>query len=108
MLFKTDSYSDYLYIHGLTVQLAEALAEMVHAKIRIECGFKEEEPKDKAAKKIEKKKLEVIKENYFPKAEDTPQPLTEEVEINESDELVEDIDASVSFYAERLKRHNNK
>ncbi len=44
MLFKTDSYSDYLYFHGLTVQLAEALAEMVHAKIRIECGFKEEEP----------------------------------------------------------------
>jgi len=55
-----------------------------------------------------KEKLEVIKENYFPKAEDTPQPLTEEVENNESDELVEDIDASVSFYAERLKRHNNK
>jgi len=55
-----------------------------------------------------KEKLEVIKENYFPKGEDTPQPLTEEVENNESDELVEDIDASVSFYAERLKRHNNK
>ena len=55
-----------------------------------------------------KEKLEVIKENYFPKAEDTPQPLTEEVENNESEELVEEIDASVSFYAERLKRHNNK
>tara|TARA_R100000278_G_scaffold106704_1_gene83277 strand:- start:22 stop:1122 length:1101 start_codon:yes stop_codon:yes gene_type:complete len=55
-----------------------------------------------------KEKLEVIKENYFPKGEDTPQPLTEEVENNESEELVEEIDASVSFYAERLKRHNNK
>ena len=54
-----------------------------------------------------KEKLEVIKENYFPKTEDTPQPLTEEVETNESEELVEEIDASVSFYAERLKRHNN-
>ena len=54
-----------------------------------------------------KEKLEVIKENYFPKGEDTPQPLTEEVENNESEELVEEIDASVSFYAERLKRHNN-
>jgi len=54
-----------------------------------------------------KEKLEVIKENYFPKTEDTPQPLTEEVENNESEELVEEIDASVSFYAERLKRHNN-
>ena len=55
-----------------------------------------------------KEKLEVIKENYFPKGEDTPQPLTEEVENNESDELVEDVDASVSFYANALKRHNNK
>ncbi len=55
-----------------------------------------------------KEKLEVIKENYFPKGEDTPQPLTEEVENNESDELVEEIDASVSFYANALKRHNNK
>jgi len=55
-----------------------------------------------------KEKLEVIKENYFPKGEDTPQPLTEEVENNESDELVEDVDPSVSFYANALKRHNNK
>ena len=54
-----------------------------------------------------KEKLEVIKENYFPKGEDTPQPLTEEVENNESEELVEEIDASVRFYAERLKRNNN-
>ncbi|KGF89562.1 methionine synthase [Prochlorococcus marinus] len=43
-LFKEDKYSDYLLFHGLTVQLAEALAEYVHALIRIECGFKAEEP----------------------------------------------------------------
>jgi len=43
-LFKEDKYSDYLLFHGLTVQLAEALAEYVHALIRIECGFKSEEP----------------------------------------------------------------
>ncbi len=43
-LFKDDRYSDYLIFHGLTVQLAEALAEYVHAKIRIECGFKNYEP----------------------------------------------------------------
>ncbi len=43
-LFKEDKYSDYLLFHGLTVQLAEALAEYVHALIRIECGFKTEEP----------------------------------------------------------------
>ncbi len=44
-LFDSDSYSDYLYFHGLSVQLAEALAELVHSKIRIECGFGHLEPK---------------------------------------------------------------
>ncbi len=43
-LFKEDKYSDYLLFHGLTVQLAEALAEYVHALVRIECGFRSEEP----------------------------------------------------------------
>ena len=43
-LFQDDRYSDYLLFHGLTVQLSEALAEYVHALIRIECGFKNLEP----------------------------------------------------------------
>lgn len=43
-LFKKDSYSDYLYFHGLTVQLAEALAEYIHSTIRKECGFSSDEP----------------------------------------------------------------
>ena len=38
-LFKGDQYSDYLYFHGLGVQMAEALAEWVHARIRSELGF---------------------------------------------------------------------
>jgi len=38
-LFKGDQYSDYLYFHGLGVQIAEALAEWVHAQIRGELGF---------------------------------------------------------------------
>ena len=38
-LFKGDQYSDYLYFHGLAVQMAEALAEWVHARIRRELGF---------------------------------------------------------------------
>jgi len=45
-LFSHDSYSDYLYFHGLTVQLAEALAEYIHSIIRIECGFKSCEPEN--------------------------------------------------------------
>ena len=38
-LFKADQYSDYLYFHGLAVQMAEAMAEWVHARIRRELGF---------------------------------------------------------------------
>ena len=44
-LFKSDAYSDYLFFHGFAVQMAEALAEWTHAKIRTECGFSAEEPK---------------------------------------------------------------
>jgi 5-methyltetrahydrofolate--homocysteine methyltransferase len=37
-LFAADQYSDYLYFHGLAVQMAEALAEWTHARIRAELG----------------------------------------------------------------------
>ncbi|MEB3335195.1 MAG: vitamin B12 dependent-methionine synthase activation domain-containing protein, partial [Cyanobacteriota bacterium] len=43
-LFKADQYSDYLYFHGLAVQMAEALAEWTHARIRAELGFAAQEP----------------------------------------------------------------
>ena len=43
-LFRADQYSDYLYFHGLAVQLAEALAEWTHARIRAELGFAAQEP----------------------------------------------------------------
>ena len=43
-LFKADRYSDYLYFHGLAVQMAEALAEWTHARIRGELGFGASEP----------------------------------------------------------------
>lgn len=43
-LFEADQYTDYLYFHGLAVQMAEALAEWVHARIRRELGFGREEP----------------------------------------------------------------
>ncbi len=38
-LFKSDNYSDYLYFHGLSVESAEALAELWHKKIRQELGI---------------------------------------------------------------------
>jgi 5-methyltetrahydrofolate--homocysteine methyltransferase len=38
-LFKSDNYSEYLYFHGLSVESAEALAELWHKKIREELGI---------------------------------------------------------------------
>jgi 5-methyltetrahydrofolate--homocysteine methyltransferase len=35
-LFKSDSYAEYLYFHGLSVETAEALAEYWHKRIREE------------------------------------------------------------------------
>ncbi|MFM9087147.1 MAG: methionine synthase, partial [Cyanobium sp.] len=43
-LFKANHYTDYLYFHGLAVQMAEALAEWTHARIRRELGFAHQEP----------------------------------------------------------------
>ena len=43
-LFKANKYTDYLYFHGLSVQMAEALAEWAHARIRSELGFSAQEP----------------------------------------------------------------
>ncbi len=38
-LFKADNYTDYLLFHGLSVESAEALAEMWHKRIREELGI---------------------------------------------------------------------
>jgi 5-methyltetrahydrofolate--homocysteine methyltransferase len=38
-LFEQNAYRDYLELHGLSVQLTEALAEMWHARIRSDLGF---------------------------------------------------------------------
>ncbi|MFI8184319.1 methionine synthase [Actinacidiphila glaucinigra] len=43
-LFAADAYRDYLELHGLSVQLAEALAEYWHARVRAELGFAGEDP----------------------------------------------------------------
>jgi 5-methyltetrahydrofolate--homocysteine methyltransferase len=45
-LFKKDAYRDYLELHGLSVQLTEALAEMWHARVRAELGFADEDAED--------------------------------------------------------------
>ncbi|WP_327270014.1 methionine synthase [Streptomyces sp. NBC_01218] len=43
-LFEANAYRDYLELHGLSVQLAEALAEYWHARVRSELGYSAEDP----------------------------------------------------------------
>lgn len=47
--FNADRYQDYLYLHGLGVEIAEALAEYVHKRIRAELGFGHEDARDMGA-----------------------------------------------------------
>lgn len=42
-LFKKNSYSDYLYLHGLSVETAEALAELWHRRMREELNIHRED-----------------------------------------------------------------
>ena len=42
-LFADDEYRDYLFLHGLGVEMAEALAEYWHRRIREELGFADED-----------------------------------------------------------------
>src|SRR5712691_11131178 len=44
--FAADRYQDYLYLHGISVEMAEAFAEYVHKRIRGELGFAGEEARD--------------------------------------------------------------
>ena len=45
-LYAANDYRNYLELHGLSVQLTEALAEFWHTRIREELGFSSEDPKD--------------------------------------------------------------
>lgn len=44
--FANGRYQDYLYLHGLGVEIAEAAAEYMHKRIRAELGFGHEDERD--------------------------------------------------------------
>ena len=44
--FAENRYQDYLYLHGLGVEMAEAMAEFVHKRVRSELGFAEDDARD--------------------------------------------------------------
>jgi 5-methyltetrahydrofolate--homocysteine methyltransferase len=45
-LYARNEYREYLELHGLSVQLTEALAEYWHARVRAELGFDSEDPQN--------------------------------------------------------------
>ncbi|RIK09574.1 MAG: methionine synthase [Acidobacteria bacterium] len=45
-LFESDNYQDYLYLHGLSVEITEALAEYWHKRIREEWGIAGDDASD--------------------------------------------------------------
>ena len=44
--FEANRYQDYLYLHGLSVEMAEAMAEYTHKRIRAELGYAAEDDRD--------------------------------------------------------------
>ncbi|WP_102508463.1 methionine synthase [Sanguibacter massiliensis] len=47
-LFAANKYREYMELHGLSVQMTEALAEFWHSRVREELGFAAEDPTDVA------------------------------------------------------------
>jgi 5-methyltetrahydrofolate--homocysteine methyltransferase len=45
-LFRANRYQEYLYVHGMTVECAEALAEYWHRQIRTELGIAAQDAPD--------------------------------------------------------------
>jgi 5-methyltetrahydrofolate--homocysteine methyltransferase len=43
-LYRANDYRNYMELHGISVQLTEALAEFWHARIREELGFADQDP----------------------------------------------------------------
>jgi 5-methyltetrahydrofolate--homocysteine methyltransferase len=45
--FQSDRYVDYVHLHGLGVELAEAMAELIHKQVRVEWGIAGEDAREK-------------------------------------------------------------
>ena len=94
-------------------ELAKFKKEEVLRNVSEELAETEKEKLTKLADGIDyeddtqyQEKLEVLKENYFPKATEAPQTISEEVENTETEEVEETIDPSISRYVNAMKRHN--
>jgi 5-methyltetrahydrofolate--homocysteine methyltransferase len=63
-LFAADKYQDYLLLHGLGVEMAEALAELWHRRIREEWGFADEDPDGSAGSPSREALLGLFRQKY--------------------------------------------
>ena len=99
---------------GIKTELAKFKREESLREVSQDLADTEKEKLGKLAEGIDyedekqfSEKLEVIKENYFPKTTDSTQPLTEEVEnTTETEEVEEKVDENMSIYVDAMKRHN--
>ena len=95
-------------------ELAKFKKEEVLRNVSEELAETEKEKLTKLADGIDyeddsqyQEKLEVLKENYFPKTSDTPQTITEDVENTETEKDAEElVDPSISRYVNAMKKHN--
>ena len=95
-------------------ELAKFKKEEVLRSVSEELAETEKEKLTKLADGIDyeddsqyQEKLEVLKENYFPKTSDTPQTISEDVENTETEENAEElVDPSISHYVNAMKKHN--
>ena len=95
-------------------ELAKFKKEEVLRSVSEELAETEKEKLTKLADGIDyeddsqyQEKLEVLRENYFPKTSDTPQTISEEVENTETEENAEElVDPSISRYVNAMKKHN--
>ena len=95
-------------------ELAKFKKEEVLRNVSEELAETEKEKLTKLADGIDyeddsqyQEKLEVLKENYFPKTSDTPQTITEDVENTETEKDAEElVDPSISHYVNAMKKHN--
>jgi 5-methyltetrahydrofolate--homocysteine methyltransferase len=90
--FEENRYQDYLYLHGLSVEMAEAMAEYVHKRIRAELGFAAEDDREMEKMLAQRYRGSRYSFGYpaCPRLEDQAQILTmlnaERVGISLSDE----------------------
>ena len=95
-------------------ELAKFKKEEVLRSVSEELAETEKEKLTKLADGIDyeddsqyQEKLEVLRENYFPKTSDTPQTITEDVENTETEKDAEElVDPSISHYVNAMKKHN--